>query len=612
MIYRIDGTPFDSGNTGVDSAQWKEFAKQNDQVWYYHGTNLADKISVDFVTEPGLLSDRHLITRLTENDGYFSFAAQIRLDFEARDENDELIWDATDVMLDIEALGSEDPEVRQSAIQEIQLGGTGGLLPPEGEFLVILIDALGGNDQVTIGPTVERTVWLSLGAGDDLGEILSGNPILVDKTEMRSRNDDAESAFDLAGAALIVATGDGPSNGQLSADATFSLTIGGTMSVEVTIPALITNDDDGDDEDDDNTSLVELMADINTVLEDEGIDDQVVALLLGNRIVLSSVAAGEEAQLAISADEGDPAVDELHLPIEQTAYGSMPAQVTATAAGPTNGQLMADASFSLAIGDTLAVDLTILGATTDGGDGSEPNTTLDDLVADLNNVLAAEGIDDQVVATRVGDRIVLTTVARGPLAQLMVTAAANDPAVTELHLPEDEIANGSSMLTRSISYTGLTIDSPNDVDWYSFSLAAVPTSGELKLTSISKDDGLTIELYKLTDEGPTEIDSGVEPVATVEDQLDRGGASNDLQDDAYEIKPISDVGLVRGLTIDDASDVDWFQFALEYYDPAELMAGCFCRTVCTETGAGAGNVLCGHNNNITACALKDHTAGSFG
>ena len=41
------------------------------------------------------------------------------------------------------------------------------LLPPEGDFLVILIDALGGNDQIIVGPTVQKTVWVDAGDGTD-------------------------------------------------------------------------------------------------------------------------------------------------------------------------------------------------------------------------------------------------------------------------------------------------------------------------------------------------------------------------------------------------------------------------------------------------------------
>lgn len=39
------------------------------------------------------------------------------------------------------------------------------LLPSEGEFQVILIDALDGNDLVVVGPTVQKSVWVDAGAG---------------------------------------------------------------------------------------------------------------------------------------------------------------------------------------------------------------------------------------------------------------------------------------------------------------------------------------------------------------------------------------------------------------------------------------------------------------
>ena len=76
--------------------------------------------------------------------------------------------------------------------------------PPEGDFLVILIDARGGDDTVIVGPTVQKTVWIDAGAGDDYVEIRSGNSILVDKAEsstpvgrFRGRNHIPLQAFEL-------------------------------------------------------------------------------------------------------------------------------------------------------------------------------------------------------------------------------------------------------------------------------------------------------------------------------------------------------------------------------------------------------------------------------
>jgi len=41
------------------------------------------------------------------------------------------------------------------------------LLPPEGDFQAIIIDALDGDDQITVGPTVLKSVWIDAGKGDD-------------------------------------------------------------------------------------------------------------------------------------------------------------------------------------------------------------------------------------------------------------------------------------------------------------------------------------------------------------------------------------------------------------------------------------------------------------
>ena len=61
---------------------WKEYALSTDKVWYVGGSNNDDQISLDYVTEAGVLQGRHLVTRLTNN-GNYSFAAQLQLAFDA-------------------------------------------------------------------------------------------------------------------------------------------------------------------------------------------------------------------------------------------------------------------------------------------------------------------------------------------------------------------------------------------------------------------------------------------------------------------------------------------------------------------------------------------------
>ncbi len=144
------------------------------------------------MTEPGLLTDHHLVTRLTNNGGNFSFDAQVRLDFQATDGDGNLIWDRDQLKFRLDdLLTDENIESRQQELQNISTAQVDELnerllaqiIPSEGDFQVILIDALAGNDLVTIGPTVQKSVWIDAGAGDDTVEIRAGNSILVDKSE---------------------------------------------------------------------------------------------------------------------------------------------------------------------------------------------------------------------------------------------------------------------------------------------------------------------------------------------------------------------------------------------------------------------------------------------
>ena len=134
------------GGVGTDDG-WKEYAQSVNKVWYISGSNANDQISIDFVTEPGILQGHHLVTRLTENNGSYSFAAQLRLDFAATDDEGNLIWKTSDELLDVDALMDADPFARAESLNKAFRDGDpnllGGLLPPEDDFLAIIVDALG-------------------------------------------------------------------------------------------------------------------------------------------------------------------------------------------------------------------------------------------------------------------------------------------------------------------------------------------------------------------------------------------------------------------------------------------------------------------------------------
>jgi Ca2+-binding RTX toxin-like protein len=184
-LYDRNGTLFQNLDGGVAGQQWKDYAKSTGKVWYVGGSNLDDVITVDFVTEPGALAGHHLVTRLTNNNGNFTFAAQVELDFQAHNADGSLVWSPQDQVFDPTTLQYTD----SSAFTH--------LLPPEGDFQAIVIDALNGNDQVTVGPTVLKSVWIDGGAGDDRITIKSGNPILPDPLEGASRNDSRQTAYNL-------------------------------------------------------------------------------------------------------------------------------------------------------------------------------------------------------------------------------------------------------------------------------------------------------------------------------------------------------------------------------------------------------------------------------
>ena len=211
LLYRSDGGLFETLDGGLAGDAWKAYARSTGKVWYLSGTNADDIITVDFVTEPGPLQYHHLVTRLTNNNGNFSFAAQVRLDFGATDATGKPIWDVNDIGLAVDHLhndqltaaergdGASMDDV-QSSLQQL----VGKLLPPEGDFQVIIIDALAGNDTITVGPTVEKSVWIDAGAGNDRVTIQSdsvngGTSILSDKTEFPKRNDTQANAHDLVG-----------------------------------------------------------------------------------------------------------------------------------------------------------------------------------------------------------------------------------------------------------------------------------------------------------------------------------------------------------------------------------------------------------------------------
>ena len=100
--------------------------------------------------------------------------------------------------------------------------------------------------------------------------------------------------------------------------------------------------------------------------------------------------------------------------------------LTATGDAPADGRLAATAHFSVTLNGTSPVTVVV------GRDAT--NSSLDDLVADLNSSLKFSGLGGLVAAGRNGSRITLTS-ATG--STLHVDAAASDTAATQMFLPGD-------------------------------------------------------------------------------------------------------------------------------------------------------------------------------
>ncbi|MEM0926559.1 MAG: hypothetical protein AAGJ83_11015, partial [Planctomycetota bacterium] len=340
-LYRANGSDFESQDNGLAGEAWKEYARETDQIWYVGATNKDDVISVDFVTEPGritepaLLTDHHLVTRLTNNDGNFSFAAQVRLDFSATDADNNLIWDPVEI-LELDGLRTDDSQGRTELLDDLPTRieqGIADLIPSEGDFLAILIDALDGNDQITVGPTVQKTVWVDAGPGDDRVEILAGNSILIDQAEFDTRNDTETAAFSLPSAAVVAPAGPAPTNGILpgTEDASFILTINDSTEATITLrPDQTNGQDDGTAANfAAENSTQALVDDINAALDDQGIADLVTAFLgpigdgQGIFFATTKIAFGETS-LRITVDEENPASRWLGL---QTAVSDTQASI---------------------------------------------------------------------------------------------------------------------------------------------------------------------------------------------------------------------------------------------------------------------------------------------
>ena len=112
------------------------------------GTEADDFIAIDFVTEPGLLRDHHLMTRRTNNNGNYSFAAHVRLDFGAVDEDGTPVWDLDDTISTLSHLVGRDVVQDVSMLKAVKNGIAMGNGCPEAKAAAVHVTTAVDDDGV--------------------------------------------------------------------------------------------------------------------------------------------------------------------------------------------------------------------------------------------------------------------------------------------------------------------------------------------------------------------------------------------------------------------------------------------------------------------------------
>ncbi|MEK7423609.1 MAG: hypothetical protein AAB131_07175, partial [Actinomycetota bacterium] len=134
----------------------------------------------------------------------------------------------------------------------------------------------------------------------------------------------------------------------------------------------------------------------------------------------------------------------------------------------------------------------------------------------------------------------------------------------------DDASGADPSLTQSVTLKGLTIDNPQDVDWFRFTLDSdAPDGAQILLSSASNLDGLSLELFEVAGDGST-TPVGEFAVQVSQDATEAGGGHSTLAT-AYKFEDenaVQNLFRIRGLTIhqgpvgDDHGDVDYFSFTL--------------------------------------------------
>ncbi|MCA9049307.1 MAG: hypothetical protein KDA89_11300, partial [Planctomycetaceae bacterium] len=280
QLYDRRGNLFTSLDGALAGDEWKEYAKQTDKVWYYGGTNLDDVISVDYVTDQdSVLANRHLITRLTGNNGNFTFDAQVQLSFDATDEDGNLIWNPDDVFFDhnltaalpLRAVVTASDPAPATLADPVSLtlvinAGSENDTSPEISADIVVAATAADSTAADVMEAVNAALADSVLAGQVRAELLDGilQFVLLNGDSLTVLATETADAGAAGPDVLGFAAGQVETTGQLHQDAVFFLSVYGDDPVQVTVTA---------DDTADNMTAADLINDLNAAIIAAGLTD---------------------------------------------------------------------------------------------------------------------------------------------------------------------------------------------------------------------------------------------------------------------------------------------------------------------------------------------------
>ncbi|MCA9158716.1 MAG: hypothetical protein KDA72_10340, partial [Planctomycetales bacterium] len=609
-LYDRYGGRFTSLDGTLAGDEWKEYAESSNKVWYYGGSNLDDVISVDFVTDQdSVLAGHHLITRLTGNNGNFTFDAQVQLSFDARDANGKLIWDPDETFFDHNLTSLTPLRTALKAFKPAldSLPSTVGFLltVDDAQPVTIIVSstaddstaedvvaevntalALAGVSHQVLAELVDGRLQLSLLSGDALRiETITGDGPLPASPRVLGFFENDEATEQIA------------YTGQLASDATFFLSVYGSEPIPVSVPA-----------NPENHSVRELVEDINEALRHAGLQRSAnnassSDIVLAELVVTRALNGNYEQSIRFRLFDGvartqleDPtqaaasplvilglntvATQELNFVDGQRSIRERTRQIDVRKLLPPEGDFDAILIDALDGNDQVYVGPTVIKSVwVDGGAGN-----------DLIDIQEGRPILQDYADSQPG---------------------GNDSQSTayELATKDSEGTLQPFDLRQSHLVTGLTIDDELDVDWYQFTLSesSLPRDGDaIVLTSLSADDRLQFQLkQKIGGELQTLVTAAR---AGAEQRIDLGAIRNSIEANnpiylqvatsrvptAYQFEFVTadylesyatvavgstdqtavdldayvgtesgttDVGLVTGLSLHNATDTDIFKFS---------------------------------------------------